>query len=320
MSQPSVSICIVTYNSAADIGNCLDAIHRQTSANLSTVLVDNASKDATIEIVKDSKVRVTLIPNIHNNGFAAAQNQVLLSMNSDYILVLNPDVVLEPDYISNLVGIMENNPCIGSATGCLTFAANPRIIDSAGITMNRVRRAAERGAGKDSSGYAESCEVFGVSGAAAMYSRKMVDHISIDGQFFDEDFFAYKEDVDVAWRANLLGWKSWYEARANALHVRQWGAHSNRKQMALKIRRHSYQNRYLMMLKNENFNLSWWIKLPLLIAFEIALNGYFLLRDPKVLTGSWVDLMRLIPRAWRKRQKIKKLVTDNPNFPPTPNI
>jgi GT2 family glycosyltransferase len=303
--QSLVTVCIVTFNSATHIGECLNSIKRQTWPHLITVVVDNASTDSTVEIIKNAGIHVQLKTNSHNNGFAAAQNQAISSTNSEYILVLNPDVVLDSEYIAKLVERLENNPSIGSVTGCLTFVSNPLIIDSIGLEMNWARKAVEKGAGQEAIEYPNPCEVFGVSGAAAMYSRKMINEVSIEGQFFDEDFFAYKEDVDVAWRAKLLGWKSWYEPAAKALHVRQWGSHSKRKQIALNIRRHSYKNRYLMIIKNESFDSMWWIRLPLLIAYEIVLNGYFLLRDPEVLVGSWVGLIHLLPRAWNKRKAIK---------------
>lgn len=306
MSQPSVAVCIVTFNSAKDIEACLLAVKHQSWGNLKTIVVDNASVDQTVEVVRNSAVEVNLISNSDNKGFAAAQNQAIgIAGDSDYVLVLNPDVILDTDYVRRLVERMVSDSRIGSVTGCLTLASNPQLIDSAGLNMNSARKAVERGAGESAAQYTEPCEVFGVSGAAAMYSRRMITGVSIDGQFYDEDFFAYKEDVDVAWRANLLGWKAWYEPLAKASHVRQWGTRSNRKRIPLKVRRHSYQNRYLMIVKNERFNFRWWMSLPKLFAHEIALNGYLLLRDPKVLVGSWMNLIRLLPYAWDKRKEIK---------------
>lgn len=304
VEQPLVTICIVTYNSANDIEKCLQGVKHQSWPNLHTVVVDNASLDQTVEILNHVELDVQVIANRDNRGFAGGQNQAIVASSSDYVLVLNPDVVLDPDYVKKLVERLELDSRIGSATGCLVLASNPSLIDTSGLEMTWARKAVERGAGQAVSEFSEACEVFGVSGAAAMYSRKMIDEVSIEGQFFDEDFFAYKEDVDVAWRAKLLGWISWYEPQAKGTHVRQWGAQSSRKRMSLKVRRHSYQNRYLMILKNESFGLRWWMSLPFLLAYEIALNGYLLVRDPKVLSGSWASLIRLLPLALRKRKVI----------------
>lgn len=110
-------------------------------------------------------------------------------------------------------------------------------------TINKARRAFDRGQGKAANAYDNPNEVFGVSGAAALYSSKMIKQISIDGEFFDEDFFAYKEDVDVAWRARIFGWGAAYVPGAIAYHERGWKTGSREKQ-PLFIRQHSFANRH----------------------------------------------------------------------------
>lgn len=305
--QLSVTICIVTYNSANDIEACLIAVKNQTWPAIDIAIVDNASRDNTVEIVSSMIGETRVFRNENNTGFAAGQNLAIAQSNSPYVLVLNPDVVLERDYVRKLVERAESDSSIGSATGCLTFISNPERIDSAGMEINEMRRASERGAGRSVQEFQVAEEVFGVSGAAALYSRRMINAISINGQFFDEDFFAYKEDVDVAWRAQLLGWKAWYEPRAKGIHGRNWGSRKDRKHISRKVRQHSHQNRYLMILKNEQFNLSWWSRLPKLVIYEVALHGYLLVRDPGVLIGCIRNLVRLVPSAWNKRRKIQAL-------------
>ena len=305
--QQGVTVCIVTYNSAKDIEECLKAVKSQTWPAIDVVVVDNASRDNTIEIVSSMIGDAWVIRNQWNIGFAAGQNLAIARSSSPYVLVLNPDVILDKEYIRKLVEKAESDPSIGSATGCLSFISNSELIDSAGLEMNALRRASERGAGRSVQEFQEAKEIFGVSGAAALYSRRMINSISIDGQFYDEVFFAYKEDVDVAWRANLLGWKAWYEPQAKGLHGRNWGSRRDRNRIPKTVRQHSHQNRYLMILKNEEFNLRWWIRLPKLILHEVALLGYLLVRDPKVLFGCIKNLLQLMPNAWIKRKKIQKL-------------
>jgi len=305
--QPGVTVCIVTYNSANDIEVCLKAVMSQTWPAIDIVVVDNASGDNTVEIVSSMIEEDRVVLNEENIGFAAGQNLAIAQSRFPYVLVLNPDVVLEKDYVRKLVERAESNPSIGSATGCLVIKSNPESIDSAGLEMNVLRRASERGAGRAVQEFQEAEEVFGVSGAAALYSRRMIEAISVDGQFFDEDFFAYKEDVDVAWRANLLGWKAWYEPQARGLHGRNWGSRKDRKRIPNKVRQHSHQNRYLMILKNERFNFRWWIRFPKLILYEIVLHCYLLIREPKVLFACIRNLIRLIPDSWNKRKKINFL-------------
>lgn len=300
-ATPSVCVCIVTFNSGEHIGECLEALGRQTWPNLSIVIVDNDSRDRTVSIVTEKAPQAKLIRNADNRGFAAGQNQAIAANDADYVLVLNADVLLEPEYVERIVQAMERDSRIGSACGCLLSKENPERIDSTGLQMTWARKAVERGGGRPIREYADSCEVFGVSGAAAIYSRRMIEHISVGGQFFDEVFFAYKEDVDVAWRAQRIGWKAWYESSARALHVRHWRSRKQRKRIPLKIRKHSYQNRYLMIAKNERFDWRWWLKSPLLLGYEAILHAYMLLQDPKVLS-SWKELRLLLKEAWSKRE------------------
>ena len=305
-NQPSVAVCIVTYNSAAWIDECLASLRRQTWRNLSVVVVDNASTDDTVWRVGRADANVRLIRSDRNLGFAAGQNLAISSAEADYYLVLNPDVWLAPDYVERLVKLMEERPEIGSATGCLVRADGSGVLDSAGLAMSWTRRAVDRGAGMAPEKYGEPGEVFGVSGAAAMYACRMVRDVKIDGEFFDEDFFAYKEDVDVAWRARLLGWKAWYEPKARAVHVRGWGSGSDRGNISLTVRRHSYKNRYLAILKNETFDLFWWLRLPALLAVELAWHLLLLVLDPKVL-GVWARMPDHLRRAWRKRRTLQEM-------------
>ena len=187
------------------------------------VVVDNDSKDNTLEILSSvSDPRMKIIKNTRNVGFAAGHNIAIQHSNCDYYLVLNPDVELHPDYVFYLVKFMEERLDVGSCTGKLIRMSDQSILDSTGISIYRSRKAVDRGSKQHIDQWADRCEVFGVSGAAAMYRKEMVEDISIDGEFFDELFFAYKEDVDVAWRARILGWKSYYIPDSTAYHERGW--------------------------------------------------------------------------------------------------
>ncbi|MDI4650303.1 glycosyltransferase [Cohnella hashimotonis] len=306
----SVAICIVTFNSAEYIGNCLDHISRQTWSNLRTIIVDNASVDNTLSIINNHPYPTDVIKNPINRGFAAAQNQAIQAgLNSNYFLVLNPDVSMECNYIYELINVMEKDSDIGSACGCLCFANEPNIVDSTGLAMNWARRASDRGSGRLQQDFIHEEDVFGVSGAAGMYRSAMIKHISLQQEFFDEDFFVYKEDVDVAWRAQLLGWRARYIPSARALHIRQWRSSVSRSSMSLKTRKHSYINRYLSLIKNENLGFKWWLRVPLFICYEVAINGFLILKDPAVL-GAWKGSKRLLTGALQKRRQIKEKMNE----------
>jgi GT2 family glycosyltransferase len=309
----TVSIHIVTYNSEAHIAACLDSVFRQTYPISKVIVVDNGSSDGTLAILEQYGERIEIITNSRNAGFAPAHNQAIRASACDFFLVLNPDIRMDPDYVAHLVEAFESRPGLGSATGKLLRLSDPDVMDSAGLVMNRARRAFDRGAGEPECRWNEPGEVFGVSGAAALYAATMVRDISVDGQFFDEDFFAYKEDVDVAWRARLLGWSAYYEPKAIAYHERGWKS-GERSKKPLFIRRRSYINRYKMMVKNDRF-LYVLRHFVLIGLYELLNLGYAIVREPKLL-GAWLDFWGKLPALLRMRRRIasRQRVTDKDIF------
>ncbi|MBW7455197.1 glycosyltransferase family 2 protein, partial [Paenibacillus sepulcri] len=157
----------------------------------------------------------------------------------------------------------------------------------------------------------ESRYIFGVSGAASVYRRRMVEDISMDGQFYDESYFAYKEDVDVAWRAQLLGWKSYYLAEAKALHERGWKyeGRRSRKQIPLFLRRHSYQNRIFTIIKNEPAGWKMFLSIPRLIGLEFVQVGYILLLEQGLLR-CWATILRRMPELLRQRSALWRRIAE----------
>ncbi|MFD0869517.1 glycosyltransferase family 2 protein [Paenibacillus residui] len=303
LNKKSVSIHIVTYNSEPYIEDCLQAVFRQSYPIDQIVVIDNASRDRTPEILEQYSERVHVVLNKVNTGFAPGHNQALRMTTSDYFLVLNPDVLLHPDYVRCLIERMEQRPDVGSATGKLLLKSSPDLLDSAGLVIHKSRRAFDRGMGQPEGEYANYAEVFGVSGAAALYSRKMAVDISVNGEFFDEQFFAYKEDVDVAWRAQIYGWSAIYVPEASALHERGWKIGSRQKQ-PLFVRRHSYINRYRMILKNDSIKYILRHS-PSFVWHEILSAGYLILREPGLIK-SWGALLRQLSYIKQQRRVIQK--------------
>jgi len=308
----TASVCIVTYNSGSDIKRCIQAVMRQTLPATRIVVVDNASSDDTCEIVRGiQEPTVMLVDNRVNVGFAAGQNQAIRLADSDYALVLNPDVELGEDYLARIVDFMERHPDVGSVTGQLVLASNPDIMDSAGLEMGSTRKAWDLGGGEPASQWEQSRYIFGVSGAASVYRRSMVEDISMDGQFYDESYFAYKEDVDVAWRAQLLGWKSYYLAEAKALHERGWKyeGRRSRKQIPLFLRRHSYQNRIYTIIKNEPASWKMLISIPRLAGLELLQIGYIIVFE-RGLLRCWGNIFRRLPELLRQRAALKRRIAE----------
>ncbi len=165
-------------------------------------------------------------------------------------------MLLLPNFIQALVEAGNFDPNIGSVCGkLLTMSATFEIpakpvVDSTGIYFNPMLRHLDRGSQEIDNGHYLQYEfVFGATAAAALYRREMIDDISLDGEFFDSDFFVYREDADVAWRAQLLGWKCIYVPYARGYHVRKV-LPGNRGALPPEINMHSVKNRFLMRIKN----------------------------------------------------------------------
>lgn len=299
----TVSVHIVTYNSAAHIEQCLISVFGQNYPISHIVVVENASQDNTLDLLLNWSDKIHIIKNDVNNGFSGGHNQAIRVTRSDYCLILNPDVILDSGYIHYLVQAIQSHATAGSAVGKLLFKSMQSQIDSAGIIINKARRAFERGAYKPSDFYMQCDEVFGVSGAAALYSRAMIEDISIDGEFFDEDFFAYKEDVDIAWRAQLLGWKSYFQPIAFGYHERGWKT-GTRSTIPINVRRLSYINRYKMIVKNDQ--LLGILKHSVhLLMYECLSMVYILVREPTLLQA-WKDFYKQLPLLLKKRKMIQQ--------------
>jgi len=254
MDKPLVSVGIVTWNSAIHLPECLCALALQTQVAIELIIVDNASTDSSIGVITEYFPDAVIIRNAYNTGFCHAHNQAILASKGSYYLALNPDVEMEQGYLFYLVRGLEENPGFGSAAGKLLLKPRqslPSRIDSTGLFIDRRRRQFLRGHMEvDKGQFDQPGDVFGVDGAAPLYRRKMLEDIKIYDQFFDEFFFAHKEDVDVAWRARLLGWGCWYCPSAVAYHERSFKP-GQREVVSPAIRVHAVKNRYLLLIKNE---------------------------------------------------------------------
>lgn len=307
--QPAtVAVTIVTYNSAPFIRRCLQWVLEQDYRHKEVIVVDNASSDETARILRDFENRVRVVYNPSNIGFAAAQNQAIALSNADWILTLNPDVRLAPNFVSVLLDAAETDPNAGTGCGKLLamnadceIAPQP-IFDSTGMYFTPNLRHFDRGSRTADTGQYDRFEyVFGATAAAALYRRDMINDISIGGEFFDSDFFAYREDADIAWRAQLLGWRCLYVPLAVAYHVRAV-LPSNRRALPPVINMHSVKNRFLIRIKNMTPDLyrRHWVAISLR---DLVVIGACLTHEFRSL-HAFPLLIRLWRRTWAKRREI----------------
>ena len=261
MHQDAVSVTLVTYNSGRFIQRCLESVLEQGYSPLEVIVIDNASTDGTEDILEQFEDRCNIHFNEQNIGFAAAQNQAIGLSSGDWVLALNPDVLLLKNFVAELVTAGSLDRGVGSVCGkLLSISASfdllqEQLMDSTGIYFTPMLRHLDRGSRELDRGHYQNMEyVFGASAAAALYRRKMIDDISIKGEFFDSDFFVYREDADVAWRAQLMGWRCLYNPQAGGYHVRNV-LPGKRSSLPAEINMHSVKNRFLMRIKNMTTDL-----------------------------------------------------------------
>jgi GT2 family glycosyltransferase len=305
-----VSIIVVSWNSERFISDCLSSIKMQSYNPIETIVVDNGSEDRSVELIRQMDKEVKLIKNNTNMGFCRANNQGLAYAQGDYIFFLNADVILEKRYIEEALNSFKIDKHIGMVSGKI-LRFDRKTIDSTGQFLSRARRAIERGYGEPDKGqYEEDGYIFSVCGAAALYRRQMVDELMLNNEFFDEDYFAFYEDLDLGWRAHLLGWVGYYNPRAVAYHYRGgsqqqrgWLARfSQFSQRPTELKFHILKNRYLTIMKNDRIR-SFFLCLPWFLKYEVLIYGYLLFFDPKVL----LKMRSFIPYLKNARQKRKLL-------------
>jgi GT2 family glycosyltransferase len=224
MLMARLAIVIVNLNGEALLPACLSALEKQSWQDFKVVFVDNASSDGSVACARRLSQDAEIVCNQSNVGFAEANNigiaRALADSKVDYVLTLNNDAVLAPDFIERIVGAADASADgYGSWQGKVVFADEPRILDAVGVELTRDSVATQLGHREIDAGQYPSGDVYGVNAAAAMYSRQFIEDVMVRGEFFDRDFFSYLEDVDVAVRGVSAGWKAGYVADAVVRHV-----------------------------------------------------------------------------------------------------
>lgn len=300
--NPLVSIGIVSWNSDAEIARCIECVRAQSYAPIELLVVDNGSSDGTVGCLDGATTPHERVLLPHNTGFSAAHNLAIGRTHGAFYLALNPDVFAERGFVERLVAAMARDARAGSASGKLLRAADERRLDSTGIVLHPSQRHFDRGADEIDRGQYERMEyVFGASGAAAFYRRAMLDDVRIEGEVFDESFFAYREDADLAWRAQLLGWRCLYVPDAVARHVRRVTP-ERRRSLPASINRASVRNRFLLRMKNQTAAEALRFAWPAFLR-DAQVVGYVVAREWSSVPAL-VDVVRLLPATLRKRRAI----------------
>ena len=319
-SAPDVSIVVVSKEDAADLPVSLGSALAQSGVVCEVLLVDNASVDSSLEVARSLSpdVRVLALP--ENVGFAAAMNAGIDASTGRYVLAVNPDCRLEPDFASILARRLDAKDAadVGSASGRLlrgdgVHLSENGLLDSTGIYFTAAGRHFDRGSGESAAGrYGREEEVFGASGAAGFYRRAALESAKISTGYFDSDFFLYREDADLAWRLRRLGWRALYVPSAVAYHRRR-NVPERRRQMTALANLHSVKNRFVLRINNQTPGEFVRTFIPTFARDLVVVGACLTVERSSLPAFGW--LWRNRRRLWAKRREIRAMADARPPSP-----
>jgi GT2 family glycosyltransferase len=313
-----VTVIQVVYNNRQFMEPVFSAIFSQTYKDIDVMAVISGNEDGGRELLKEKFPQVEIIDPGFNIGFAAGHNLVFSHYKSEFFQLVNPDLILEIDYIEEMLKAFDD-PKVGAATGKLYQAdrddiANntikPRldkILDTTGVVIAKSGRARDRGQHEiDIGQYDQLTAVQAVSGAGPMFRKAALEAVKQDRQFFDEDFHSYWEDVDLSWRMINAGWKNVFVPSAVGFHGRGAASSKNgytdvvgfikhHKQISPRVKQLNYKNHILMYIKNSP-------KLyPQFFAREFFMFWYILIFETGTLKVV-PEMLKLLPKMWKKKK------------------
>jgi GT2 family glycosyltransferase len=300
----STTILILSVDEGGLLAHSLPAAVGQAGAKV--IVVDNACTDDTASVA--SSCGAGLLRLEPRRTYAGALNEAIARTDGDAVLLLNADCFLEPGFLEAARAHLDE-PGVGSVAPKLLRVSGPDAgdslgqIDTAAMWITRYRKNGLVGHGQPVERFSRPGPAFGADGAAALYRRETLEQCALEGrEVFDEDMELWASDADLAWRAQLYGWRCVYEPRAVARHIRTYSP-STRAQMSDDARRLQFRNRLLMLVKNET--RKGLIRDGLLIAgYELLALGHALLRERQLLAG-YRDARRLLPAARRRRKLVQ---------------
>jgi len=290
-----VDVIILNYNGEYFLRPCLTALKAQTYQDFEIILVDNASTDGSLYLLKTEfpEVRVLALP--ENLGFCAGNNRGIQATSGEYVALLNNDTEVTPGWLEALVNALDRNPEVGFCASLMIRISDRKTIDSAGIIFFTHGVGAKRGSGESAGNYIRQERVFGACAGAAIYRRNMLQEIG----FFDESFFAFDEDIDLSFRAQLRGYKCQYVPEAVVFH--HVGGSFNRffKNNIKCIRRNMLET----LLKNMPFSLLFKYSPQILLYYVAgdiahALRGHASL----IMRARWDNFRRLLMTLAKRYQ------------------
>lgn len=314
--NPLVSIHLPVYNEESRIRRALNSVVSQTYKNIEILVFDNNSKDKTTDIVEKEFPQIKLFKSKKNLFVGPANNEAAKITTGKYIISVSADVVLEKNFVEEVVKIMEKDLKIGALQAKILHITKggekTNTIDTTGFEIYKSRRLINRGHGKEDRGqYEEPGEVFSYEGAVPVWRREAFEDCSVFGEAHDEDFMWMSDDVDFGWRMNLFGWKNYYASSVLAWHERQttqklassrWDFVKMRRRIRKDKKMLDVLNYRLTILKND-FSISLLKNILPIFKREAMLLAYFLVFEQRTLLA-YPKIIAKIPKMLKKRRYI----------------
>lgn len=223
--NPRLSVIIPNWNGKNFLKTCLPSLRNQSFKDFETLVIDNGSTDGSVEYIRNNFPGIKLIENLTNIGFSPAVNLGIKICIGDDIVLLNNDTKVDQDCLKYLVIASDIHPEVGMVAAKMLSYQNPKLIDSAGDYIDVVGHANNIGyLEKDGPKFEKGGYVFLVTGGGGLFRRKVFEKVG----FFDEQFFAYFEDVDFGLRAQSQGFKAWFEPKAIIYHIHKGTSSRNK--------------------------------------------------------------------------------------------
>jgi len=299
MTPGRTTILVLSVDEAQLLEHCLPAAVAQPGAEV--VVIDNACTDTTRTVAERHGARVVGLT--ERRSYAAAINAGIAATDGAAVLLLNADCVLDPGFLAaarpqlHRPGIGSVAPRLIRATG-MTEGERLGVLDAAGMTFDRRRKNGLVAHGEAAASRARRGPAFGGDGACVLYRREVLEECAVGAEVLDEDMALWASDADLAWRAQLLGWRCTYVPEAIAWHVRFYSP-TTRAALPPEHRTLQFRNRLLMLVKNDTPR-ALARDLPRLVVYEILALGFAVLRERHLLRG-YAEAWRLLPGARRRR-------------------
>lgn len=300
--MPMMSVVIPNWNGWQHLEECLTALRMQTYQDFEIIVVDNGSSDGSVAEVRTHFPEVRLVCLADNQGFAAGCNAGIAAAQGEFVALLNNDTRVDPGWLAALQRASRQS---GHAehlydmwASRVVLADHPELLDSAGDGLTRAGIPFKRGHLQPAQAYTTPQEVFGPSGSAAVYRKRLLDRLG----GFDPDFFLIHEDVDLAWRARLLGARCWYVADAIVQHK----VNASLGYLSWRYVYYGQRNLEYVFIKNMPFALLL-RSLPSHILFNLLAWGYFVWHGHgRHFLQAKIAVARSLPSLWQKRRTVQK--------------